>query len=48
MPVTLNSVARVDAKLEVGQLTETVSVSAESPILQTDRAEVRSELNSRS
>ena len=42
--VTLNSVARVDAKLEVGQLAETVSVTAESSILQTDRAEVRSEL----
>jgi hypothetical protein len=47
VPVTLNSVARVDAKLEVGQLAESVSVSAESPVLQTDRAEVRSELNSK-
>ena len=47
VPVTLNSTARVDAKLEVGQLTESVSVSAETPVLQTDRAEVRSELNSR-
>ena len=47
VPVTLNSVARVDAKLEVGQLAETVSVSAESPILQTDRAEVRAELKTR-
>jgi hypothetical protein len=45
--VTLNSVARFDAKLEVGQVTETVSVSAETPILQTDRAEVRSEITSR-
>jgi hypothetical protein len=45
--VTLNSVARVDAKLEVGQLTETVSVSGESPVLQTDRAEVRAELTRR-
>ena len=47
VPVTLNSVARVDAKLEVGALNETVSVSAETPTLQTDRAEVRSELKSR-
>jgi hypothetical protein len=47
VPVTLNSTARVDAKLEVGQLTETVSVSAESPLLQTDRAEVRSELTAK-
>ena len=45
--VTLNTTARVDAKLEVGQLTETVSVSAETPILQTDRAEVRAEITSR-
>ena len=45
VPVSLNSVARVDAKLEVGQLTETVSVTSEAPILQTDRAEVRSELS---
>jgi hypothetical protein len=44
VPVSLNSVARVDAKLELGSLTETVSVSGESPVLQTDRAEVRSEL----
>src|SRR5262245_46792552 len=42
--VSLNSVARVDAKLEIGQVTETVSVNAESPLLQTERAEVRSEL----
>ena len=44
VPVTLNSVARVDAKLELGQLTESVQVSAESPVLQTDKAEVRAEL----
>ncbi len=44
VPVTLNSVARVDAKLEIGQLSESVQVSAESPVLQTDKAEVRAEL----
>src|SRR5689334_17006860 len=44
VPVTLNSVARVDAKLELGQLTESVQVSGESPVLQTDKAEVRAEL----
>ncbi len=44
VPVTLNSVARVDAKLEIGQLTESVQVSGESPVLQTDKAEVRAEL----
>jgi carboxypeptidase family protein/TonB-dependent receptor-like protein len=47
VPVSLNSVARVDVRLEVGQVTETVMVTAESPILQTDRAEVRSELKAR-
>jgi hypothetical protein len=45
VPVSLNSIARVDARLEVGQLAEVVGVSAETPLLQTDRAEVRSELN---
>jgi hypothetical protein len=45
--VTLNSVARVDASLSVGQLQEQVTVSAETPLLQTDRAEVREELRSR-
>lgn len=44
VPVTLNSVARVDAKLELGQVAETVTVSGESAILQTDKAEVRAEL----
>ncbi|HEY7500742.1 MAG TPA: TonB-dependent receptor [Vicinamibacterales bacterium] len=42
--VTLNSVARVDVALQVGQLSESVTVAAERPLLQTDRAEVRSEL----
>ena len=46
VPVTLNSVTRVDAPLQVGQLSENVTVAAESPVLQTDRAEVRSELKS--
>jgi hypothetical protein len=47
VPVTLNSVARVEAALNVSQLQEAVLVSAERPILQTDRAEVREELGSR-
>src|SRR4029079_7267503 len=44
VPVTLNSVARVDAKLALGPLAESVQVSAGSPVLQTDKAEVRAEL----
>jgi hypothetical protein len=47
VPVTLNSTARVDAKLDLGQVAETVQVSADAPILQTDRAEVRAELKGR-
>src|SRR5713226_5144009 len=47
IPVTLNTATRVDAALQVGQLSETVTVSAESPLLQTERAEVRAELKER-
>jgi len=46
IPVTLNSVTRADAGLQVGQLSESVTVSGERALLQTDRAEVRSELRS--
>jgi hypothetical protein len=45
--VPLNSVSRVDASMKVGQLQETVTVSAESPVLQTDRSEIRQELRGR-
>jgi Carboxypeptidase regulatory-like domain/TonB dependent receptor len=45
VPVTLNNVTRVDAALPLGELAETVTVVGESPLLQTDRAEVRAELN---
>ena len=44
--VTLNTITRVDIPLEVGQVTETVSVTADAALLQTDRSEVRSELTS--
>ena len=44
--VTINSVVRVDASLKVGSLSETVQVDGQSAILQTDRAEVRSEIGS--
>lgn len=45
--VTLNNITRSDISLEVGQVSETVSVTADSTLLQTDRAEVRSELTSK-
>jgi hypothetical protein len=47
VPVTLNTVSRVEAALAVSQLSESVTVSAERAVLQTDRAEVREELRSR-
>ncbi len=39
IPVTVNSTVRVDLVLEVGALTETVIVTQEAPVLQTDRAD---------
>lgn len=44
--VTLNNVTRTDVPLEIGQVTETISVTADATLLQTDRAEVRAELTS--
>jgi hypothetical protein len=45
--VTLNNITRTDISLEIGQVTETVSVTADAALLQADRAEVRSELTSK-
>jgi hypothetical protein len=44
VPVAANSVARVAAQLAVGALTETVDVTAETPLLQTDKADVHTDL----
>lgn len=44
--VSINSVARVDVKLEVGALTEQVTVAASAAMLQTDKSDVRHELTS--
>ncbi|MDX2151247.1 MAG: TonB-dependent receptor [Bryobacteraceae bacterium] len=45
--VTINSVARADLRLQVGSVTETISINAQAPDLQTDRAEVRTEIGSK-
>jgi hypothetical protein len=45
--VTLNNITRADFQVEVGQVSESVVVSAEAAPLKTDRAEVSSELTSR-
>lgn len=44
--VTINTVSRQDARLEVGQLAEQVTVSAAALTLQTDKSDVRTELAS--
>lgn len=47
VPVTLNTVSRVDVTMKVGQLSENITVAAAAEVLQTDRPEVRHELRAR-
>jgi len=47
VPVTINNVLRVDVTLRVGDVSESVQVSADSAALQTDTSEIRSEITSR-
>ena len=46
LTVTLNAIARADVQLEVGGQTETVTVTAAKPLLQTERADVSTQLDS--
>ena len=46
VPVTIGQISRVDASLEVGTVSETVSVVSEAQLLQTDKADVSTELKS--
>jgi hypothetical protein len=45
--VTINNITRVDLNLKVGSVTESVLVTAQSAILQTDRSEVRAEVTTK-
>lgn len=45
--VSTNATTRVDAAIKVGAVAETVEVSADAAALQTDRAEVRSEVSAK-
>jgi len=47
LEVTANTVARAEFKLEVGQLTETVSVDATQALLQTDKSDSHSEISTK-
>jgi hypothetical protein len=46
VPVTIGQISRVDLTLEVGSLTETVTVQSAAELLQTDKADVSTELKS--
>ena len=46
VPVTTGQISRADIALEVGALTETVTVKSEAELLQTDKADVHTELRS--
>ena len=45
--VSISNVVRIDVTLQVDTFNETLSVSAQTPELQTDRAEVRAELTTK-
>ena len=45
--VAQNDVTRVNTTLVVGAVTDTISVTAERPVLQTDRADVRTEIEAK-
>jgi len=47
LTVNADATVRVDAVLEVGRLEQTVQVSADTAVLQTDSAEVRSEIGTK-
>jgi Carboxypeptidase regulatory-like domain/TonB dependent receptor len=46
VPVVIGQISRVDVSLELGALTETITVASESQLLQTDKAEVSTKLKS--
>jgi hypothetical protein len=46
VPVTIGQIARVDMALQVGTLSETVTVQSAAELLQTDKADVSTELKS--
>ena len=46
VPVTVGQISRVDMTLEIGAMNETVTVVSDVQLLQTDKADVRTELKS--
>jgi hypothetical protein len=47
VPVSAGTISRVDVNLEIGQLTETVTVASPTQLLQTDKADVHTELKAK-
>jgi hypothetical protein len=47
VPVSIGQVSRVDVSLELGALTETITVASDSQLLQTDKATVSTEIKSK-
>jgi hypothetical protein len=45
--LVLNQVARIDAQLKVGEVSQTVEVTSAAPVLQTDSTEIGTIINSR-
>jgi Carboxypeptidase regulatory-like domain/TonB dependent receptor len=46
VPVTVSQISRVDLRLEVGALSESITVQSAAELLQTDKADVHTELKS--
>jgi hypothetical protein len=47
VPVTIGQISRVDVSLELGALTETITVASDAQLLQTDKATVSTEIKSK-
>src|SRR3954463_65816 len=44
VPVSAGQISRVDVKMEIGALTETVTVASDAQLLQTDKSDLHTEL----
>ena len=47
VPVSAGQISRVDVKMEIGALTETVTVASDAQLLQTDKSDLHTELKSK-
>lgn len=47
LAVSINTVSRADFRLELAGVADSVQVTADTPLLQTDRAETRAEVNTK-